>query len=88
LEGTLLKIVFEKYASHRGWGAHFHKICKKLKKNHAKKTSKTKKVQQNYRDSKNEKKIMSAKRFQEAKVSQTLTGATFLLAEKGPAERD
>ena len=31
---------------------------------------------------------MSAKRFQEAKVSQTLTGATFLLAEKGPAEGD
>ena len=49
---------------------------------------KNKKVQQNYRDSKNEKKIMSAKWFQEAKVSQTLTGATFLLAEKGPAEGD
>ena len=29
---------------------------------------------------------MSAKRVQEAKVPRTHTGATFLLAEKGPAE--
>ena len=31
---------------------------------------------------------MSAKRVQEAKVPRTHTGATFLLAEKGPAEGD
>ena len=31
---------------------------------------------------------MSAKRPQIEKVSQTLTGATLLLAEKGPAEGD
>ena len=31
---------------------------------------------------------MSAKRVQEAKVPRTHTGATFLLAEEGPAEGD
>ena len=45
-------------------------------------------LEPNHGDSKNELQIMSAKRPQIEKVSQPLTGATFLLAEKGPAEGD
>ena len=37
LHTIFAKIVLRKCASHRGRGAHFYKICKILKKNHANK---------------------------------------------------
>jgi hypothetical protein len=59
-------------------GAHFYKICKKMKKNMP--TSiKNQTFEARYGDSKNELQIMIEKRPQIEKVLQTLTGATFFL---------
>ena len=41
LHTIFAKIVLLKCASYRGRGAHFHKICKKIKKNHANKHQKS-----------------------------------------------
>ena len=88
LHTILAKIVLRKCASHRGRGAHFYKIWKKNSKKQCQQASKITCLEAKYGDSKNELQIMSAKRPQIEKVSETLTGATSLLAEKGPAEGD
>ena len=41
LHTIFAKIVLRKCASHRGRGTHVHKICRKLKKNHANKHQKS-----------------------------------------------
>ena len=73
LHTIIVKIVLRKCASHRGRGAHFHKKCKKMKKNMPTSITKIKLFEASYGDSKNELQIMIAKRPQIEKVIQTLT---------------
>ena len=46
LHAIFAKIVLRKCASYRGLGAHLHKNCKKIKKNHANKHQKSNVVKQ------------------------------------------
>ena len=78
LHTILAKIVLRKCASHRGRGAHFHKICEKIKKKRCQQVSIIKFFEESYGDSKDELQIMIEKRPQIEKVLQTLTGATFV----------
>ena len=63
-----------------------YKICKQIEEKSCQEASKIEFFELNYGDSKNEMQIMSAEPPQIEKKPQTLTGATFLLAEKCPVE--
>ena len=81
------KIVLRKCASHRGRGARFHKICKKLKKNDAKKHQKWKFLNQITEIAKMNCKSWVQKRPQIEKSVPNPNGSNIFTSGKGPGGR-